>query len=60
MIHCSAFPGAFSSDLSDVHAHEQVLGWSSNGSDVAGQVFTQLEISAQLASKLSHRIGYYL
>jgi len=38
----------------------QVLGWSSNGSDVTGQASTQLEIVSQLAKKLGHQIGHYL
>jgi len=35
--------------------HPQMLGWSSNGSGVTGQVSTQLEI---LARKLGHQISY--
>jgi len=54
MIHWSAFLGAVFSGLSDV------LGWSSNGSGVNGQVSTWLEIPTRLARRLGHQIGYCL
>jgi len=38
----------------------QVLGWSSNGSGVNRQVFTQLEIATWLARRLGHQVGYCL
>jgi len=38
----------------------QMLGWSSNGSSVTGQAFTQLEITIQLARELGHQIVYHL
>jgi len=40
--------------------HAWVLGWSSNGSGVIGQVSTWLEIATRLARRLSHQIGYCL
>jgi len=38
----------------------RVLGWSSNGCGVNGQVSTWLEITTQLARRLGHQIGYCL
>jgi len=49
-----AFPGACFLGLFDV------LGWSSNGSGLNGQVPTQLEIAIRLTRKLGHQIGYCL
>jgi len=40
--------------------HAWVLGWSSNGSGVTGQVPTWLEIITWLVRKLGHQLGYYL
>jgi len=54
IIHWSAFLEAVFSSLSDV------LGWSSNGSGVNGQVSTRLESATRLARRLGHQIGYCL
>jgi len=47
MVHCSVL------FLKPVW-HAQVLGWSSNGSGVTGQVFIWLEIATQMVRELSH------
>jgi len=40
--------------------HARVLRWYSNGSYLAGQAPTWLEIITWLANKLGHQFGYYL
>jgi len=57
--HCQWFPGLLFLGLFSWPVWcARVLGWSSNGSGVNGQVSTWLEIATRLARRLGHQIDY--